>query len=84
MASNIRYNFDAIRALLTAEGTVRAVRDAAEKVENKAMDQGAQTRTDFQSGPNRARAAVIVGYEPGATAERSRRILLRSLDIGGD
>lgn len=83
MATRIRYNFNAIRGLLTSPGALRTVVIAARKVEENAQSQGSQTRVDWQTGPNRARAAVIAGYEPGATAEKTRRVLIRSLDIGG-
>lgn len=84
MSARIRYNFDFIRGLLTDPETQRVVLEEARKVDQKAIGQGSQTRVDVQSGPRRIRAAVIAGYEDGATAENTRRVLLGSLDGSGD
>lgn len=84
MSTRIRYNFDYIRGLLTDPETQRVVLEEARKVDQKAIGQGSQTRVDVQAGPRRVRAAVVAGYEDGATAENTRRVLLGSLDGGGD
>ncbi len=80
--SRIRYNFDFIRSMTTLPETQRVVVAVARQVDAKAIAQGSQTKVDTQSGPNRVRAAVIAGYENGATAENTRRVLLNSLDVG--
>lgn len=83
MSARIRYNFNLIRGFLKSTETQRVLLETARKVEANAKSQGAGTRVDSQLGQRRARAAVIAGYERGATAESTRRVLLRSLDIGG-
>ena len=80
----MRYNFDAIRSLNTAERTQRAVLQKARDIDAALRSVGAQTKVDTQDGPNRARAAVIAGYEDGATAEGTRRNLLLALDAAAD
>jgi hypothetical protein len=84
MSARIRYNFDAIRALPTSEGAQRVVLQKARDVDAALRSVGLETRVDTQSGPKRARAAVIAGYEDGATAERTRRNLLLALDAAAD
>ncbi|WP_173456735.1 hypothetical protein [Streptomyces sp. NRRL S-31] len=80
----IRYNFDAIRALNTAPRTHAYLLKKAHDVDAALRSVGVQTRVDAQAGPNRARAAVIAGYEDGATAEGTRRNLLLALDAAAD
>lgn len=82
--ARIRYNFDAIRALPTSEGAQRVVLQKARDVDAALRSVGAETRVDTQAGPHRARAAVIAGYEDGATAETTRRNLLLALDAAAD
>ncbi|MFC9191440.1 hypothetical protein [Streptomyces cyaneofuscatus] len=82
--ARIRYNFDFIRSLATSEGAQRVVMEKARNIDAALRSAGVQTKVDAQSGPTRARAAVIAGYEPGATAERTRRNLLLSLDAARD
>lgn len=84
MSTRMRYNFDAIRALSTSEGAQEAVMRKARDIDAALRSVGIQTKVDFQPGPNRARAAVIAGYEDGATAERTRRNLLLALDASAD
>ncbi|MFJ9318803.1 hypothetical protein [Streptomyces globisporus] len=84
MTARIRYNFDLIRSLTTSEGAQRVVLQKARDIDAALTSVGVQTRVDTQDGPNRARAAVIAGYEPGATAERTRRNLLLALDAARD
>lgn len=81
---NIRYNWDFIRGLTTSEGAQRVVLQKARDIDAALMSAGVQTKVDVQDGPNRARAAVIAGYEDGATAEGTRRNLLLSLDAARD
>lgn len=80
----IRYNFDFIRSLTTLPRTHALLLQKAHHVDAALSSAGAQNRVDAQSGPNRARAAVITGYEDGATAEGSRRNLLLALDAASD
>jgi len=80
----IRFNFDQIRRLRVAPETHALVVDKARRMEAALQGMGAETKTDSQTGPNRARAAVITGYEPGATLETSRRNLLNALDAARD
>lgn len=80
--ARIRYNFNFIRGLLTDPETGRVVLAAARQMDAKATAQGSQTKVDYQAGGSRVRAAVIAGYENGATAENTRRVLLNSLDAG--
>lgn len=84
MAARIRYNFNAIRGLLTDPGTKRVILDKVNDVEAALNSAGVETRTDHQDGPRRIRGAVIAGYERGATAEGTRRNLLRALDAARD
>ncbi len=84
MSARIRYNFDAIRALPTSEGAQRVILAKARDVDAALRSVGLETRVDTQAGPTRARAAVIAGYEDGATAERTRRNLLLALDAAAD
>lgn len=80
MASRIRYNFNVIRGLLTDPATGREVLRKAHDMEAALNSAGVETKVDHQDGPNRFRAAVIAGYERGATAAGTRRNLLRALD----
>lgn len=82
--ARIRYNFDAIRALSTSEGAQRVVLQKARDIDAALRSVGVETKVDVQDGPRRARAAVIAGYENGATAEGTRRNLLLSLDAAAD
>lgn len=82
--ARIRYNFDFIRSLTTSEGAQRVVLEKARAIDAALLSVGVQTKVDTQPGPNRARAAVIAGYEDGATAEGTRRNLLLALDAAAD
>jgi hypothetical protein len=84
MPDRIRYNFNAIRALPASPGAQRVVLQKARDVDDALRSVGAETRVDTQAGPTRARAAVIAGYEDGATAEITRRNLLLALDAARD
>lgn len=53
------------------------VLDAAQRIDSATQS---ESRVDSDIGPERIRAAVIAGYERGATAESTRTALLRALD----
>lgn len=80
MAARIRFNWDYILSLprtpQTAAVVMRVARDVDEACES-------DSRVDGADGSDRFRAAVIAGYEPGATAETTRRALLQALSAGG-
>lgn len=81
MASNrVRMNMTAVRALMKTEGVRQEVERHTRSIDHNVIAQGLQTRVDFQNNPTRPRGAVIAGYEDAATAENSRRSLLRALD----
>lgn len=80
----IRYNFDFIRGLTTSEGAQRVILAKARDVDAALRSVGVQTKVDTQSGPARARAAVVAGYEDGAHADTTRRNLLLALDAAAD
>lgn len=80
MSARMRYNFSFLRGLMTDPAVQRVVQREADAIEARAQALGSQTRGDHQVGSSRYRAAVIAGYEPGATADRTRDVLLRSLD----
>lgn len=82
--ARIRYNFDLIRGLTTLPRTHALMLQKARAVDAALRSAGVQTKVDAQAGPNRARAAVIAGYEDGATAETTRRNLLLALDAARD
>lgn len=73
----IRMNFDLIRSYPATPEALALVERKAREIESGLGD--VQSRIDSQPGPNRARAAVIAGYEPGATAENTREALLRAM-----
>jgi hypothetical protein len=79
----LQYNFDFIRGLTSSEGAQRVVLAKARDIDAALRSVGVQTKVDHQAG-TRARAAVIAGYEDGATAEGTRRNLLLSLDAAAD
>lgn len=78
----MRYNFDFIRGLARSHQALSVVVNTGRKIDQAVQAQGGKTKFDFQGGDQRARAAVIAGYEDGATAESTRRMLLRALDAG--
>ena len=80
MADRIRYNFKYIRGLAKDPKVQELVQEQAKRIASKADALGSGTRTDLEVGPRRVRGAVIAGYEPGATAENTRCVLLSSLD----
>ena len=82
--ARITYNFNMIRGLTTLPRTHALLLQRARMVDDALRSVGVQTKVDAQPGPNRARAAVIAGYEAGATAESTRRNLLLALDAASD
>ncbi|MEU5149736.1 hypothetical protein AB0G42_21465 [Streptomyces yangpuensis] len=80
MSARIRINWNVIHELLKSEGIKEEVKRHTRRIDAAASAQGSQTRIDFSADGERARGAVIAGYEDGATAESTRRILLGSLD----
>ncbi|WP_405560688.1 hypothetical protein [Streptomyces sp. NBC_01180] len=75
----IRVNWPAVHELLLAEGVAKLVEAETKKIDQRVAALGSQSRTDFAVSGERPRGAVIAGYEDGATAENTRRALLRSL-----
>lgn len=82
MSARIRINWSVIHDLLKTDGIKEEVKKHTRRIDGNATGQGSQTRVDFSADGERARGAVIAGYENGATAENTRRVLLRSLDGG--
>lgn len=83
MSARIRINWPVIHEMLKSEAVKDEIRKHTRRIDANATALGSQTRIDFEADGERARGAVIAGYEDGATAESTRRILLGSLD-GGD
>lgn len=79
-AGRVRINWPAIHELLKSAEIAALVEDHTRRIDQKAIAQGCQTRTDFAASGDRPRGAVIVGYEQEASAANSRRVLLGSLD----
>lgn len=84
MSARIRINWNVIHDMLKSDGIKEEVRKHTRRIDANAQALGSQTRIDFEADGERARGAVIAGYEDGATAESTRRILLGSLDGGDD
>lgn len=84
MAGNrVRINWPVVHELLKAPGVQAEIKSQTRRIDQNAAAQGAQTKVDFAADGARPRGAVIAGYENDASAERTRRILLRSLEFGG-
>lgn len=79
----IRFNWDVVRSLPRTDGAGRVLEGVARRMDAAVSAEGGQARVDIEQGPTRYRAAVIAGYEDGATAENTRDQLLRALDAGG-
>ncbi|MFD5308185.1 MULTISPECIES: hypothetical protein [Streptomycetaceae] len=77
MANRIRVNWDAVHDLLKNQGTQDVIREHTRRIDQAVTG---QSRVDFSAEGERARGAVIAGYEPGATAESTRAQLLQALD----
>lgn len=84
MSARIRINWNVVHDLLKTSEIQDVVKSHTRRIDANASGQGSQTRVDFSADGERARGAVIAGYEKGATAESTRRILLTSLDGGSD
>ena len=80
MTARIRMNWNAINDFLKTTEVQEIVKKETRRIDANASAQGSQTRVDFSADGERARGAVIAGYENGATAENTRRVLLGSLD----
>lgn len=78
----LEINWRELHAFLTNDETSEEVTRITRAVDANATANGSQSRWDFAVGAERARGAVIAGYEDGATAENTRDVLLRSLDVG--
>lgn len=80
MSARIRMDWNAINDFLKTPEVQNLVKEHTRRIDANAAAQGTETRVDFSANGERARGAVIAGYENGATAESTRRALLRSLD----
>lgn len=74
--TTVRLDGRAIASLRTHPGVAARVRQVAEQIDTATPS---ESRIDEQTD-ERYRAAVIAGYERGATAESTRDALLRGLD----
>lgn len=79
----IRYNWSLIRSYPRSERAAEITLEIAHRIDKMVTESGCQSRVDIATGRNRVRAAVIAGYEDGATAENTRRVMLSALDAGG-
>jgi len=82
MAARIRMNWNAVQDLLKAPATQELIKEKTRDIDRAVNGNGGRSRVDFSAEGERARGAVIAGYEPGATAESTRRQLLQALDGG--
>jgi len=80
VSARIRINWNALNAMLKSPEVAEIVKAETRRVDENVSSQGGQSRVDFAIEGERARGAVIAGYEDGATAESTRSQLLRSLD----
>ncbi|MFI7009971.1 hypothetical protein [Streptomyces sp. NPDC050145] len=76
----VRINYEFINGLVHDAQVAQVVQDVARDVDAACAS---DSRVDWTDGLGRFRAAVIAGYEPGATAESTRRALLQALSAGG-
>lgn len=83
--SNVRitYNFDFIRSLPKNVKAGHVVLAEANRMKSGVEGEGVEARIDYQADGSRFRAAVIAGYEETATAENTRKALLRNLGGSG-
>lgn len=81
--ARLRMKWNAIHELLKTPEMQEEVKKKTRRIDQKAAALGSQTRVDFSAEGERARGAVIVGYEDGATAANSRRVILAALDGEG-
>lgn len=84
MSNRIRLDWEAINDFLKTPEMQSEIKRHTRRIDQNATQQGSQSRVDFSASGERARGAVIAGYEDGATAENTRRVLLRSLEGGTD
>lgn len=82
MSARIRINWPIVHDLLKAPGVAAIVEAQTKRIDQNVAANGSQSRTDFAATGERPRGAVIAGYEDDATAENTRRVLLRSLNGG--
>lgn len=82
MADRLDIKWNAIFGLLKNPGVAARTEEVARKIDATAS-RDTDTKFDSQMGDKRFRAAVIGGYEHGATAEHTRATLLRALDGAG-
>lgn len=82
MSNRLRINWNVVHDLLKTDGIKQEIRAHTRRIDANAQALGSQTRIDFEADGERARGAVIAGYENGATAANTRRVLLGSLDGG--
>ncbi|MFJ9961075.1 hypothetical protein [Streptomyces avermitilis] len=83
MGNRIRIKWDVVHEILKSSEVSDVIKRHTRTIDGNVSAQGVQSRIDFAADGERARGAVIAGYEPGATAETTREALLRSLDVGG-
>ncbi len=79
MAARVEFNWNQLKAILTAPRTASYVQQQTNRIAASASAES-EVRTDMTFEGERVRGAVIAGYENGATAEHTREVLLRSLD----
>jgi hypothetical protein len=80
MTNRVRINWDVVHSLLKLPATAAVIEEHTKRIDANVTALGVQSRRDFAMEGERARGAVIAGYEPTATAENTRRALLLSLD----
>lgn len=80
----VRIKWPAVHGLLKSPEVAALVRETTKRIDAQAQAHDLGTRTDFAAAGERARGAVIGGYEDSATAENTRQILLASLGGPGD
>lgn len=80
----LRIHWDVVNDFLKTPEMQEEIKKHTRRIDANATAQGTQSRVDFSADGERARGAVIAGYENGATAENTRRVLLGSLDGGSD
>ena len=76
MADRIRVHWDVVHAMLKTAEMQEIIRKETREMDERCAS---QSRVDFSADGERARGAVIAGYEDGATAESTRDALLRAL-----
>ncbi|MET9425652.1 hypothetical protein ABZY06_33950 [Streptomyces sp. NPDC006540] len=79
MATRIRINWDVVHSMLKTPEMQEVIRKETREMDERVNAMDVQSRVDFSADGERARGAVIAGYEDGATAETTRDALLRAL-----